>query len=102
MRTESRCSQGDFKTFIHLIWPDMRWGTWEALQSATVSISFYAVNYPGDTPAVYGPYSVTQATKFFNTRLRARLVSIRISSNDLGTWWRIGALRYRYSPDGKF
>jgi hypothetical protein len=95
-------SEGDLKTFVDLVWPDMRWGQWSQAQTATVQISFYVVDYPGDTPTVYGPYSVTQATKYFNTRLRGRLVSIRIASSDLGTWWRIGALRYRYMPDGKF
>lgn len=96
-------AEGDFKTFIDLVWPDMRWGQWSESQNATVSISFYCADYPGDTPVIFGPYPVTQATKFFNTRLRARLVSVRISSNDLGTWWRVGALRYRYGPnDGKF
>jgi hypothetical protein len=95
-------SEGDFQTFVDLVWPDMRWGQWSEAQNATVQISFIVVNYPGDTPVTYGPYSVTQATKYFNTRLRGRLVAVRISSSDLGTWWRIGALRYRYAPDGRF
>jgi hypothetical protein len=95
-------AEGDFKTFVDLIWPDMRWEQWSATVGATVQITFLALNYPGDTPQVYGPYSVTQATKYFNTRLRARLVAIQISSSDLGTWWRIGALRYRFASDGKF
>lgn len=95
-------AEGDFKTFIDLIWPDFKWGFYDATPSATVQISFYCKNYPGDAPVVFGPYSVTQATKFFNTRLRARLVSVRISSSDLGSFWRIGALRYRYTQDGEF
>lgn len=95
-------SEGDLKTFIDLIWPDMKWGTLSQSQTATVQISFFVVDYPGDTPTVYGPYSVTKATQYFNTRLRGRLVSIRISSSDLGSFWRIGALRYRYQADGKF
>jgi hypothetical protein len=95
-------SEGDFKTFIDLIWPDMNWGLYDDGPTATVLITFYCVDYPGDTPTLFGPYSVTQATKFFNTRLRARLVSVRISSTDVGTWWRIGALRYRFAQDGKF
>jgi hypothetical protein len=98
-------AEGDFKTFVDLVWPDMRWTTWNDLVSgpgATVQITFMCLDYPGDTPVVFGPYTVTQATKFFNTRLRARLVAIRISSSDLGTFWRIGALRYRYAPDAKF
>lgn len=95
-------AEGDFKTFVDLVWPDMRWGQWSQSQTATVQISFFCVNYPGDTPVVFGPYPVTQATKFFNTRLRARLIAIRISSSDLGSFWRVGALRYRFAQDGKF
>lgn len=95
-------AEGDLKTFVDLVWPDMKWGFYEQSQTATVQISFYVLNYPGDTPVIFGPYSVTQATKYFNTRLRGRLVAIRISSTDLGSFWRIGALRYRYSADGKF
>jgi hypothetical protein len=95
-------AEGDFKTFVDLVWPDMKWGMYDAAKTATVQITFLVANYPGDTPQTFGPYSVTQATKYFNTRLRGRLVSIRISSQDLGSFWRIGALRYRFSPDGKF
>lgn len=95
-------AEGDLKTFIDLIWPDMKWSQVDQSGSAQISISFYVVDYPGDTPTVYGPYTVTKATQYFNTRLRGRLVSIRISSSDLGSWWRIGALRYRFSQDGKF
>jgi hypothetical protein len=95
-------SEGDLKTFIDLVWPDFKWSKLSQAQTATVNLSFYVVDYPGDTPTIYGPYSVTQATEYFNTRLRGRLVSIRISSSDLGSFWRIGALRYRYAADGKF
>jgi hypothetical protein len=95
-------AEGDFKTFVDLVWPDMKWGQYDAAQTATVQIEFIVADYPGDTPVTYGPYSVTKATEYFNTRLRGRLVSIRISSSDLGSFWRIGAMRYRYSPDGKF
>lgn len=95
-------SEGDFQTFVDLVWPDAKWGTWAGAQTATLQITFYVVNYPGDTPRVFGPYPVTKATRFFNTRLRGRLVSVQIGSNDLGSFWRIGALRYRFAPDGKF
>ena len=95
-------AEGDFQTFVDLVWPDMRWSMWDSNTSATVQISFIVTDYPGDTPVTYGPYSVTRATEYFNTRLRGRLVAIKISSSDAGTWWRIGALRYRFSRDGKF
>jgi hypothetical protein len=94
-------SEGDYKSFIDWIWPDMKWGQYDAAQSATVQISFYVVDYPGQTPTVYGPYSVTQATNYFYTRFRGRLVSIRVASSDLGSFWRIGLIRYRYAPDGQ-
>jgi hypothetical protein len=95
-------AEGDFKTFVDLVWPDMRWGQWSESQNATVQITFLVADYPGDTPTSYGPYSVTQATEYFNTRFRGRLVAIRISSSDVGTWWRLGAIRYRFAQDGKF
>lgn len=95
-------NEGDLKTFVDLVWPDMKWGQVSQPKTATVLITFYVVDYPGDTPQVFGPYPVTQSTQYFNTRLRGRLVSIRISSTDLGSFWRIGAVRYRFAPDGKF
>ncbi len=92
--------EGDFKSFIDLVWPDFKWGQYNQAQTANMQISFLVVNFPGETPTVYGPYTVTQATKYFNTRLRGRLVSVLIESSDLGSFWRIGNIRYRYAPDG--
>lgn len=94
-------SEGDTKSFIDWIWPDMKWGPYNQAQNATVQISFLVSDYPSDTPQVFGPYSVTQATQYFYTRLRGRLVSVLIASSDLGSFWRIGNIRYRYAPDGK-
>ena len=94
-------AEGDQKTFIDWVWPDMKWGQYSAAQTATVQITFYVADYPGDTPKVYGPYSVTQATEYFYTRFRGRLVAVRIASSDLGSFWRIGNIRYRYAQDGK-
>lgn len=93
--------EGDFKTFIDWVWPDMKWGQFIQAQRATVQITFLVVDYPGDTPQVFGPYPVNVATKYFYTRLRGRLVAVKISSNDLGSFWRIGNIRYRYAQDGK-
>src|SRR6202453_2573397 len=95
-------AEGDFKTFVDLVWPDFKYGKFDGSQGAAVQITFIVAGYGEEPPQTFGPYSVTQATKYFNTRLRGRLVSIRISSQDLGSFWRIGALRYRFSQDGKF
>lgn len=95
-------AEGDFKAFVDLVWPDFKWGTWSGPKTAQIQITFFVLNYAGDTPVQFGPYTVTQATQYFNTRLRGRLVAVRIGSVDLGSFWRIGALRYRVAQDGKF
>lgn len=94
-------AEGDFKIFVDWVWPDFKFGQFDQAQSAAVQISFLVVDYPSDTPTVYGPYTVTQATEYFYTRFRGRLVAIKIGSSDLGSFWRIGLVRYRFSQDGK-
>jgi len=112
--------EGDLKVFIDQVWPDLKWGFYNgstggagepggpAYQSpnATVQLYFYVADYPGQTPNIYGPYSLTQATQFITPRFRGRLVSIVVSnpsdSSGLGTFWRIGNMRYRFQPDGKY
>jgi hypothetical protein len=93
--------EGDLKTFLDQVWPDMKWGFYDGTQNATVTITFYTADYPGDTPREYS-FTVTQGTQFVTPRFRARLVAIKIESNDLNSFWRLGNIRYRYQPDGKF
>jgi hypothetical protein len=94
--------EGDLKTFLDQVWPDMKWGFYDHPQTASVTITFYTADYPGDTPKAYS-YTVTQGTQFVTPRFRARLVSIKVESNDSAdAFWRLGNLRYRFQPDGKF
>jgi hypothetical protein len=93
---------GDNMTYVDQVFPDMKWGYFAGNSNATVNITFYVADYPGQTPKVFGPYAVTQQTTLISPRFRGRLVSIAVSSNDIGTFWRLGAIRYRYSPDGRF
>lgn len=95
-------SDGDVLTYVDQMWPDMVWGDYGQIASATIQITFFIADYPGATPRQIGPYSVTQATKFISPRFRARLVGMQIGSSDLGSFWRIGAIRHRYCEDGKF
>jgi hypothetical protein len=95
-------SEGDVLTYIDQFWPDAKWGYYEGTQDANLLLTFYVLNYPGDTPKVYGPYDVIQTTQYIAPRFRGRLVSIRIESNDIDSFWRMGAMRYRFAPDGKF
>jgi len=95
-------NEADNLVFVDQIWPDMKWGTYSGSPNATVQITFYVTNYPGDTPIQYGPYNMTQQTEYLSVRIRGRLMSVALSSNDVGTFWRLGAIRYRYQPDGRF
>lgn len=95
-------SEGDMMTYIDQFWPDAKWGTFNGTTNANLQLTFFVTNYPGDTPTTYGPYTVTQATQYIVPRFRGRLVSIKVESNDFNSFWRMGAMRYRYQPDGKF
>lgn len=95
-------NEADVKMFVDQVWPDMKWGYYNDTQAANILLTFYVADYPGDTPIAYGPFTLTQATKFITPRFRGRLVSIKIESNDIGTWWRLGNIRYRYQEDGKY
>jgi len=95
-------SDADVKMFLDQVWPDMKWGYYGGAQAANILLTFYVTDYPGQTPIAYGPYTLTQATTFITPRFRARLVSIRIESNDIGSFWRLGNFRYRLQPDGRF
>ena len=95
-------TEADVKMFIDQLWPDMKWGYFGGSQNATVKLTFYVADYPGQTPSAYGPYSLTQATTYVTPRFRGRLVSVKIESQDIGSFWRIGNMRYRIQQDGKY
>ena len=108
-------AEGDQIMFVDQIWPDMKWGTYSGNQNATVYVTLYWTNYPGDATVTTGSYSgspsnsvfsatfpMTQATEYISCRIRARLIAVNISSQDVGTFWRLGGIRYRSSADGKY
>jgi len=104
-------AEADLKMFVDQVWPDMKWGYFGGTANGTtvyqtptaqVQLTFYVADYAGQTPIQYGPYYLTQNTTFITPRFRGRLVSIAVSSNDVGSFWRIGNMRYRAQPDGKF
>lgn len=95
-------SEGDEMTFVDEIWPDFRYGDYGSMQNATLMMTFYVTDFPETIPDTYGPYTMTAATTWFNTRFRGRLVSFSVSSDDIGSFWRIGRIRYRFQPDGRY
>lgn len=95
-------TEGEWKVFVDQVWPDFKWGYYGGSQNATLLLTFYVTDYPTDDPVAYGPFTLTEAVQFVTPRLRGRLMSIKIESNDVGSFWRLGALRYRVQQDGKF
>lgn len=93
---------GDGQDYCFLDWllPDFKYGLFAGSQNANVLITILVVNYPSDTPIALGPYTVNAAVQYINTRLRGRQVALQIQSQDLGSFWRIGLIRYRFAPDG--
>ncbi len=94
-------SEGNEMAFVDWFLPDMKFGTYSGDKDASVEITFTSLDYPGDTPKTYGPYTFTSSTEYLNPRIRGRLMSIRIESNDTGSFWRIGRCRYRWAAAGR-
>ncbi len=95
-------AEGEDFAYVDQIHPDFKWGFYGQAQNATVQITINVINYLSDTPTQYGPYSVTATgQQFISTRFRGRQMSFTISGNDLGTFVRLGMIRYRWRPMGR-
>lgn len=94
---------GDGEDYISVdqILPDMKWGLFNGAQTASVQMTFSVINYDGDTPNVFGPYTMTSSTNQISLRFRGRQMQITISGSDLNSFARLGRLRYRWSADGR-
>lgn len=97
--------EGDDYVFVDQIIPDFR-----TTNGATINLSVLSVNYPEGTPRVDGPYAMqfwpnggssALPFKFVTSNSRGRQIALLIQSQDVGSSWRLGALRYRWKPDGK-
>lgn len=94
-------TEGEEFVFIDQILPDFKWGFYGAGQTAQIQLTINVVNFPGDSPVAFGPYLVTQSTEIVSVRIRGRQASITVASSDVGSFWRLGKVRFRYSPMGR-
>lgn len=92
---------GEQFLFLDQWLPDMRWGTYPGNTGAQLTVTFNVVNFPGETPRVYGPYNFNKSTQYVMTRMRGRQISMRVQSSDAGSFWRLGLVRFRWSTDGR-
>jgi hypothetical protein len=67
-----------------------------------VQIQFNYTNYATENGFQTPVYTMRSNTpNFLNPRFRGRLMQMTVSSSDLGSFWRFGALRMRVAPDGR-
>jgi hypothetical protein len=94
---------GDGENFgiIDYFEPDMKWQTVNGSSTAQIAVTLTAKESPNGATMTSGPLTMTSATPYLSPRLRGRQVSWRMESNDLGSWWRIGQVRYRWAVDGR-
>lgn len=94
-------AEGEQMAFVDFLIPDMKFGLYGSSPTASCEVTLKALDYEGDTPRTYGPFTFTSTTQYLNPRLRGRFMSITIDSNDLGSFWRIGAVKYRWNSAGR-
>src|SRR5882724_11940721 len=96
-----RLAEGEEYVVVDQVRPDFKFGEFGQAQTAQIQVTFSVVNFPGDTPVIHGPFTFDQTTQYITTRMRGGLVSMTFSGNDLGSFARLGYVRYRYSPQGR-
>lgn len=94
--------EGEEFVVVDQVLPDFKWETFSGdSTSAQIQLTFNVTDYPWNTPVSYGPYLVTKDTRYLSVRFRGRLMSITVMSADLGSFWRLGSIKYRWAPAGR-
>lgn len=90
-----KISDGLIYIFIERLIPDF------VLSSgATLVLTISTLDYPNDTPRTK-TFSITSSTEYIVVRMRGRFASLKIESNDLGSFWRVGEPLYMGSAAGR-
>lgn len=115
-------AEADQLVFVDQIWPDFVWGEYSGDPTTspnggnnyTATIQMYilytndvdeAESYDGANGInTLGPFTFSYGMQpsYVSCRIRARFIRLLFFSNDSNTWWRLGGLRYRYQPDGRY
>ncbi len=93
---------GESFVFVDWVLPDWHFTTNNgSTPPASIQLSFNVITYMGQSPVVYGPFTMTSTTPYLAVRFRGRQASITVTSNDVGTYWRMGKVRLRWAPAGR-
>lgn len=90
---------GDHFLFVGRMIPDVQFRG--SNPTETVGLTLLARNTPGQPKEAAARLTVSRNTQQLFVRVRARQMSVRVESNDLGVAWRLGTLRADIQPDGK-
>jgi hypothetical protein len=87
---------GDQVLFMKRFIPDFK------SQTGDLTVRLLLRLYPqtSATPSSLDPYIITPTTDKVDTRARGRQIQLRIESDELGGWWRLGTIRVDIQPDG--
>jgi hypothetical protein len=101
---------GEDFVFIDMIIPDfvMEWQNAPPALTLELLATDFPFTVPDGVATTCGPYAITAdassgtgATRFVPCNVRARQIALSVSGADLGTFVRLGAIRFRYAPDGR-
>jgi len=90
-------TDGEQYWFMDRVVPDFNW----LAGTPAVNLTIYGQDYPNEPEVAYGPYIFTPSIEYVNPGIRARQFRFVFSSDDLGSMWRMGAVRLDVRPDGK-
>jgi hypothetical protein len=89
-------AEGEDFSFVDLLIPDFT-----AIGNPTINLTVLASLYPNGPTAADGPHPWAPSTNFVPVRARGRQIALSASGSDLGTFNRLGAVRYRFAADGR-
>lgn len=96
-------ADGNYMTYVDQIYPDIRFGmSPDSDPTGTIMMTVDMIDFPGDEPRRYGPFPVDSQTQYITLAARGRQMSLKFSSDDIGSFWRIGLVRYRGQPVGRY
>ncbi len=90
-------SFGEDFAFLDQFYPDLAAST---TRGAQLQITIKTTKFADDTPTIDGPYTAPFPTDMVSVRSRGRQAAVRFGSMDLGSFIRLGNIRFRYSDDG--
>lgn len=94
-------SDGQWVTFCDQVRPDMKFGQSGQPQTAVISVTIDTENDITGEQQTSGALIFTAQSTYLTPRIRGHRASVRIESSDLGSWWRMGRMRFRATPDGR-